>query len=886
MQRFPSLIVAAALCLGLAAPGYAHSDEDGVLRATLANGLRVVIVRDALAPAATTEVSYLVGSDEAPAGFPGTAHAVEHMMFRGGPGLTKDQLAAVGANLGGAMNAGTTNGVTQYYFAFPAQDLEVALHVEALRMRGIDVSPAEWEHERGAIEQEVAGDLSSPDYKFITDLQAQLFAGTPYEHTALGTRESFDKTSAGLLKTFHDTWYAPNNAILVIAGDVDPPTALAEVKKEFGDIPARALPARPVFNFTAPVAKAVEMPTDSPYGEVYLAYRWPGLTDPGYATGLVLAEALGSQRAALFGMGMEGTALFGGFFADSLPKAGYGLAVGIFPRGGDPKPVEARMQAILAEAAAKGVDPDLIASAKRKAIADLEFRKNSVEGLANAWSMALAFQGLDSPDAMKAAIEAVTPQGVDAMARSTFEPSRAMTAILTPQSSGAPGQGAGFGGAETFSANPDKPVTLPDWAAAALAKLEPPRATLAPVSYVLANGLRLIVQPEAVSETVELFGHIRTNEDLQAAKGQDGVASVLEALLPFGTTSLDRLHFQEALDAVSARVTVGTDFSLLAPSASFARGLALLADNELHPALPAAAFTIARGQIGGVVLGLVRSPTFVAEIGLKQAILPKGDLELRYATPETVASIDLAAVQSYYQATYRPDMTTIVIVGKVDPARAKDLVEQAFGSWKAIGAKPDVDYVAVPPNGPGRLHVPDSSAVQDTVQMAETVDVTRDDPDRFALVLGGEVLGGGFYASWLYRDLRADKGLVYTVDADFNLNKHRSEYDVSFGSDPDKVAPAAALIVRDLQRMREAPVPQSDLDRAKGILLRRIPLGESSFGQIARQLLADADADKPLDEDIIAGQHYLALTPEAVQAAYQKHVRPDAFATVVKGPTP
>ena len=243
-------------------------------------------------------------------------------------------------------------------------------------------------------------------------------------------------------------------------------------------------------------------------------------------------------------------------------------------------------------------------------------------------------------------------------------------------------------------------------------------------------------------------------------------------------------------------------------------------------------------------------------------------------------------MQNYYQATYRPDMTTIVIVGKIDPARAKALVEQAFGGWKALGPKPDVDYVSVPPNAPDRLRVPDSSAVQDSVQMAETVDVTRDDPDRFALALGDEVLGGGFYAAWLYRDLRADNGLVYTVATDFKLNKHRSEYDVSFGSDPDKVARAAALIVRDLQRMRDAPVPQSDLDRAKGILLRRIPLGESSFRQIARQLLADADEDKPLDEDIIAGQRYLALTPAAVQAAFQRYVRPDAFVTVVKGPAP
>jgi len=141
-----------------------------VTRATLDNGLHVVIVRDALAPVVTTEMNYLVGKSEAPKGFPGTAHAVEHMMFRGAPGLTKDQLAAIAANMGGAFNADTTWGVTQYYFMTPSQNVDVALHVAALRMRGADMSQKEWNKERGAIEQEVARDNSNPGFKMSEQL--------------------------------------------------------------------------------------------------------------------------------------------------------------------------------------------------------------------------------------------------------------------------------------------------------------------------------------------------------------------------------------------------------------------------------------------------------------------------------------------------------------------------------------------------------------------------------------------------------------------------------------------------------------------------------------------------------------------------------------------
>jgi len=888
-KQFLRQIAATAAALALAFTvdrAFASTGNAAVTRATLDNGLRVVIVRNTLAPVVATQMNYLVGSDEAPAGLPGTAHAVEHMMFRGGPGLSKDQLAAIAANMGGAFNAATTQSVTQYYFVTPAQDLDVALHVEALRMRGVDVDEAEWAKERGAIEQEVSRDLSSPAFKFQTQLMAQMFDGTPYAHTPLGTRESFDKTTAAALKQFHDTWYAPNNAVLVIAGDVDPAATLAKVKAEFGAIPSKPLPARPTFDFKPAQARTIALPTDSPYGTVAIAYRAPGLRSRDHATALVLSQALGSQRAALAGMGFDGTALAGGFAEQPLPQASADYAIGVFPRGADPQPVLQRMQAILAEAVAKGVDPALVEAAKRKAIASLEFKKNSIDGLANAWSDALTMQGLDSPEAMKQAIEAVTPEAVNALARTLFDPAHAVTAILTPQSSGQPAGGKGFGGAESFAASPDKPVQLPGWAAQAFARLALPRSALKPAAYTLSNGLKLVVQPETVSDAVEVVGRVKSNPDVQTPPGEEGVSEVLDGLFAFGSTGLDRLRFQQALDAIGAKETAGTRFSLSVPAEHFAEGMKLLADNELHPALPPQAFALIQRQQAGLWAGMLQSPAFLDELGLAKALLPENDPMLRHATPQSVMGLTLDKVKDYYAKTFRPDMTTLVIVGKVDPAQAKAVVEQAFGSWKAQGPRPQADYPAVPPNRAGQVHTPDDSATQDSVRMVQLIDVTRDDPARYALELGNQVLGGGFYASWLYRDLRDKAGLVYTVGTSFDLDKHRGTYTVSFGADPDKVQAARALVLKDLGLMQSAPVAQADLDRAKGILLRRIPLSESSFGGIAAQLLTYAEEGRPLDENLVAGRHYLELAAPEVQQAYARHIRLDGFVTAVKGPAP
>src|SRR6202161_564722 len=212
------------------------ADPANVTRATLSNGLQVVIVRNALAPVVTVELNFKVGGDETPAGFPGSAHAEEHMAFRGCTGMTADQTAAIYAQLGGRDNADTQQNITQFFTTVPAADLDVALQAQASCLRGVNNSEPEWAHERGAIEQEVSRALSNPTYKFIDRLNGDMFAGAPYAHDPLGTRPSFDATTAAMLQDFHSKWYTPGNAILVIVGDVDPASTLAKIKQLFGDI--------------------------------------------------------------------------------------------------------------------------------------------------------------------------------------------------------------------------------------------------------------------------------------------------------------------------------------------------------------------------------------------------------------------------------------------------------------------------------------------------------------------------------------------------------------------------------------------------------------------------------------------------------------------------
>jgi len=870
----------------VAPPARGATAPDPVLRTTLDNGMRVVIVPNHLAPVVTTMLNYQVGSNEVPKGFPGLAHAEEHMMFRGSPGLSADQLSEISAAIGGTFDAETRNTVTQYFFSTPAEDLALALHIESVRMRGVDDDSADWAKERGAIEQEVAQDNSNPFYKFYEKMLGALYEGTPLANPGLGTRPSFDSTTAGMLKKFYDDWYAPNDAVLVIVGDVDPDSALGTVKDLFGDIPSKKLPARPEVHLRPVRPDTMTIPSDFPFGLAAIAVRLPGTSDPDYAAVQVLSDVLSSQRGTLYALVPSGKALFAEFAVQAQPQAGVGMALVGFPKGADAHDLVGQVREILKNDLANGFPPDLVAAAKRRELSQAELQKNSVSGLASAWSDAVAVEGRGSPDEDIQAMQAVTPADVQRVARKYLDLDHAITAILPPQPSGKPTSRSTFGGTESFGSKNVEAVPLPGWASRSLSHLSVPKSTTSPVIDTLANGIELIVQPESVSHTVGVYGHIRSEPDLEEPAGQEGVSGVLDQLFSFGTDSLDRLAFQKALDEIGADESAGTDFSLQVLTDHFDRGVQLLAENELHPALPRQAFMTMQRQQAAYVGGELQSPDYLAGRAEDEALYPKGDPELRQATPATISGLTLDQVKSYYRRVFRPDMTTIVVIGEIAPGRARSVISKYFGGWKASGTPPDTKLPAVPANAARTVHVPDRSRVQDQVSLAETLAMDRFDPDYYALELGNEVLGGGFYASKLGQDLREQNGLVYFVSSSLDAGRTRTVYSVDYGCDPDNVSRARTLIVKDLKEMQTAPVDSARLERAKAILLRRIPLSESSVGSIARGWIYRVDAGLPLEEPTIAARHYLSLTGKDVEAAFAAHVRPADLVQVVQGPPP
>jgi zinc protease len=217
---------------------------------------------------------------------------------------------------------------------------------------------------------------------------------------------------------------------------------------------------------------------------------------------------------------------------------------------------------------------------------------------------------------------------------------------------------------------------------------------------------------------------------------------------------------------------------------------------------------------------------------------------------------------------------------------ATAVITKWFGGWKSSGEKPEVTLPKVPLNAASAVTVPDPSQLQDTVHLSEMIGITRFDPDYYALQLGNHVLGGGFYATRLYHDLRQVNGYVYNVDVKIDARKTRADYTVTYGCDPVNVSKARQLVQRDLVAMQREDVTPAELQQAKALLLRQLSLRAASEDDLGGSLLGFAEMDLPLDELNRASSRYASLTAPEVRTAFAKWIRPDGFVQVVRGPAP
>ncbi|KXK59976.1 peptidase M16 [Micromonospora rosaria] len=271
----------------------------------LDNGLRVVVSEDRTAPAVAVNLWYDVGSRHEPAGQSGFAHLFEHLMFEGSVNVAKTEHMKLIQGAGGSLNATTNPDRTNYFETVPAEHLELALWLEADRMGGLvpALTQETLDNQRDVVKNERRQRYENVPYgdAWLRLLPMLYPPGHPYHHATIGSMADLNAADLATFQAFHQTYYAPNNAVLTVVGDAPAAEVFALADKYFGALPARAdIPPAPDGRTVTPTGQPVRetVTADVPAPRVYVAHRTYPFGSPGYDVATVLATVLGSGRGS------------------------------------------------------------------------------------------------------------------------------------------------------------------------------------------------------------------------------------------------------------------------------------------------------------------------------------------------------------------------------------------------------------------------------------------------------------------------------------------------------------------------------------------------------------------------------------------------------------
>ncbi|WP_456406605.1 M16 family metallopeptidase [Thiolapillus sp.] len=368
----------------------------------LDNGLTLVVSEDHASPTFGLSVVYHVGFRLEPRGRTGFAHLFEHMMFEGTPNAPKGSFVKIIQGGGGSLNGSTRYDYTNYISKAPVSALEPILWLEADRMRHLDFSEENLNNQRDVVKEEIRVNVKNKPYGlfFWTDLAALAFDKWENAHDGYGSFVDLDKASIEDVKRFHATYYSPNNAVIAIAGDVDPDRMFRLVNKYFGDIPSAEIPPRPDVSEKLNTKERFKQQTDDHATAPALAIGWkmPGPESPDYYPLALLGEVLLGGDASLLHQKMvkekqSMLSISGGMawpLGNVLTIAGPSLTVafGMYKPGNDAKQNVDDIQAVIDQVAQQGVSEARLQAVKTKMVAD--FYKELAHNLSRADYLAIS----------------------------------------------------------------------------------------------------------------------------------------------------------------------------------------------------------------------------------------------------------------------------------------------------------------------------------------------------------------------------------------------------------------------------------------------------------------------------------------------------------------
>jgi zinc protease len=727
---------------------------------TLDNGLTLIVHEDHKAPIVAVNVWYHVGSKNEKLGRTGFAHLFEHLMFNGSENYNDDYFKAVEPLGATDLNGTTNNDRTNYFQNVPKSALDTILFLESDRMGHLTgaIDQPRLDEQRGVVQNEKRQGDNEP-YSIAEELSTKACfpAGHPYSWTVIGSLEDLDAAKLDDVKEWFKTYYGPNNATLVIAGDVNAQEIHAKVKKYFGDIP----PGPPVARFDQWVAKRTGSARQSaqdrvPQTRILKMWNVPGDATRDRVLLNVAAQVLSSGKSSRLYKRLvydEQVATTAFAYVDTREIASlFTLQVDV-KKDADPAKVEKAMDEELAKLLANGPTQDELDRAKTDVfsgfIRGVE-RIGGFGGKSDVLASSMVYGG--RPDAYKEELEIVktaTPQQVKEAAQRWL--SDGVYALqIDPFPSGLKADQAGIDRKKVPEGGDAPAVVFP--------KVE--KATLS-------NGMKIILAERHSIPVVDF--NLMLDAGYAADQGGiPGTASLAMSMLDEGTKSRTSIQISDEQQRLGANIGSGSDLDtsyvrLSALKPNLDASLALYSDIVLHPAFPDGDFKrLQKQQIAGIQREKAQP------VGMALRVFPKllyGNGH-PYGLPfsgsgyeDGVAKISRDDLIKYHQAWFKPNNATMVIVGDTTMAEIKPKLENLFKSWEK-GSVPSKKLANVAGQSKTTIYIVDKPGAAQSVILGGQLVAPTSNPDEIAFKTMTQVLGGSFVAR-LNMNLREGKHWSY-----------------------------------------------------------------------------------------------------------------------------
>jgi zinc protease len=848
----------------------------------LKNGLTLLVHEDHKAPIVAVNIWYHVGSKNERPGKTGFAHLFEHLMFGGSehhPQRYIEAMEPIGAtDLNGTTNSDRTN----YFENVPTSALDHTLWLESDRMGHLlgAIDQKTLDLQRGVVQNEKRQGENQPyglTYELIT--KATYPPGHPYSWTVIGSMDDLSAASMSDVQEWFKTYYGPTNAVLVIAGDIDPATARDKVETYFGDIPA----GPPISSNRVWIAKMTGTHRQTaqdrvPQARIYKVWNVPqyGSADADYLDllGRVLAQGKSSRfyKRLVYD---DQIATDVSAFISAQEIAGQFRIQATARPGDDLTKVEKALDEELARLLQNGPSPDELERAKTQRLAGVLRGIERIGGFGGKSDLLASNQVyLGSPDAYKAGlkrIEAATPEELRSAGKQWLSDGEYILEVYP------------YPKYQTASTGADR-SKLPEPGA-------PPELRLPKLQHAtLANGMKVVL---AERHEIPLVNFWLVLDAGYAAdqSGLPGTAQAATALLTGGTKTRTALQISDEQGLFGAQLSASSnlDVSIVRLSALKAKldpSLALYADVVVNPAFPQEDFArqqkqqlaaIKREKVTGTAMALRVLPALLYGKGHAYASPLTGS-----GTEESVAKLTREDLVKFHQSWFHPNNGTLVIVGDTTLAEITPKIEKLFAGWPRRDV-PAKNIARVAPPDKSVVYIMDRPGALQSDILVGQVAAPRNSPDQIALETMNSIFGADFGAR-INMNLREDKHWSYGAMSVLLGARGQQPFLAYAPVQSDKTRESLEELNKEFHQIVDGrPPTAAELQRAQSYMTLTLPGSRETVDQLGNSILEQVQYGLPDDYYETYARKIRSLDVSAVAGVAKSTLHPDNLVWVVVG---